>query len=285
MIGKACASALETNGFKIYPLNRNNSKGPHYYLPDSDYLYLDPSIRLHGVINLGGQDISKKRWNPKIKKEIVDSRINLTRSLSEALVQLPTVPEVFLSASAIGYYGADESKTFDENSTSGNDFLAKLALDWETACKAAENKGIRTVKLRFGLVLCPEGGILKNLILPLRLACVGAIGSGEQMMSWISLNDTVRILTQLMIEDSFSGPLNLVSNQPVSSRDFSYALAQSIKRYRLPRIPSYIVRLMFGEIADAALLPSASVKSIRMTKLGIELEDPELSTALKKMFN
>lgn len=285
MIGGAICEALTLTGYRVFPLIRNKSAGPHYYLQESDYMHLDSSTPLHAIVNLAGQNISKQRWNQKVKNDIVESRTKLTRSLSEAMAQLPVQPEVFLSASAIGYYGTDQSKTFDENDHAGTDFLAKLASDWEDATKAARQSGIRTVHLRFGLVLHPNDGILKNLLLPFRLACVGPIGNGEQAMSWISLRDAVNILTKLIDQDSFEGPLNIVSNQPVSNKDFAAALAKSINRFSLPKIPSPIVRLMFGEMADAALLPSASIKSIRMQELGIELEDTELNSALKKMFS
>lgn len=285
MIGSALSAALTQNGYRVYPLIRNKSDGPHYYLQESDYMHLDSSIPLHGIVNLAGQNISKKRWTQKVKNDIVDSRVKLTRSLSEAISQLPAKPEIFLSASAIGYYGTHGSKSFDENDRAGTDFLATLASVWEDATKAASQSEIPTVCLRFGLVLHPNDGILKNLLLPFRLACVGPIGSGEQTMSWISLRDAVTILIELISQNNFTGPLNVVSNQPVSNRDFSKALARSIHRLSLPRIPSPIVRIMFGEMADAALLPSASIKSTRMQELGIELEDLDLSSALNKMFS
>lgn len=285
MIGSACSRALKAKGYSVYSLKRNTSEGPHYYLQDSDYIHLEPSIPLHAVINLAGQNISKKRWNEKTKKQIVDSRVNLTRSLSQALAQLPKLPEVLLSGSAIGYYGSNSNMIFDESSPAGSDFLASLALQWESATKPASQAGIRTVLLRFGLVLDPSGGIIESLLLPLRFGCVGPIGTGKQIMSWISLNDTVRILMCLITEKKISGPLNLVSNQLISNKGFSQALAQSIKKLSLPRVPSSIIRLMFGEMADAALLSSASIKSIRMDQLGIELEESELSLAMNKMFN
>ena len=284
MIGSALSRTLLTIGYIVYHLKRNKSEGPFYYLQDSDYMHLDPSIPLHGIVNLAGQNISEKRWNRKVKKQIVDSRVKLTHALSEAITKLPTYPKVFLSGSAIGYYGTDETQIFDENSPAGYDFLACLAAKWEAATEKVIQVGIRTVHLRFGLVLNPNGGVLKNLVLPLRLACVGPIGSGRQILSWISLRDTVNILKHLLEEDRFIGPLNFVADQPVSSREFSQALARSIGRFRLPRIPSSLVRLMFGEMADAALLPSANIQSIRMNELELQLADPELDSALNKMY-
>ncbi|NKB32410.1 MAG: TIGR01777 family protein [Pseudomonadales bacterium] len=284
MIGSSIAADLESIGYQVYPLVRNSSEGSHYYLQESDFIYLDPTIPLHGVINLAGQNISDKRWTEKTKQQIVDSRVKLTRTLSEAITQLPAKPEVFLSASAIGYYGTDPDKTFDESSPAGTDFLAKLSVDWEAATKPAQSAGIRTVLLRFSLVLDPDGGVLKNLVLPMRLASVGPIGSGKQTMSWIALSDALRILLRLLENEKFSGPLNVVSTQSVSNREFGEALAKSLGSISLPRIPSAIVRLMFGEMADAALLPSANIKSTRMQELDIQLEHEQILPALESMY-
>lgn len=280
LIGKAVTKILGDQNYRIYPLARNDRSGPHYYLQASDKLHLDSSIPLHGVINLAGKNISERRWSKKYKKEIVESRIRLTRNLSNTIAQLPQRPEVFLSASAIGFYGTSNKQIFNETSSPGSDFLATLSKDWEKACMAAQEADIRTVLLRFGLVLSPDGGVLKNFLLPLRLACVGKIGNGQQMMSWIALHDVLKIINQLLINNEFSGPINLVSGQPVSNEDFSLTLAKTIRAVRIPPIPGALVRLLFGELADAALLPSAAVVSSRLQELGIELEYTNLQDAL-----
>ena len=280
MLGKAISTALTRRGYDVFNLQRNVKGAAFYYLENTGRVFLDPSIPLHAVINLAGKNISENRWSTKTKKLIVDSRVQTTSLICRALAELPVPPKILLSASAIGYYGTDEERIFDENSPAGNDFLSILAQSWERATKPAQEAGIRTIFLRFGLVLSPTGGVLKNLILPFRAATVGIIGSGEQKMSWISLNDAVQIMVALLQENSVSGPINLVSEHIVTNREFAHCLKESINRITLPRIPSTVVRLMFGEMADAALLPSSSVSSLRIEELGIELKHQELQNCL-----
>ena len=280
LIGRAINSELTKQGNTVYPLVRNRREGPFFYMQETDEIFLDQSIHLGAVINLAGVNISERRWNPKVKEHIVQSRVRTTEILSDAIANLKEKPDVYLSASAIGYYGNNSSSILSESSPAGKDFLAQLAVDWERATKPAQAAEIRTCLLRFGLVLSPAGGMIKNLLLPFRLACVGPIGSGHQMLSWVSLPDTVSIMNKLLIDKNFSGAINLVSGTPVSSLDFAKALSDSIKRPALPKIPACIVRMMFGEVADAALLVGTSVTSERISELQIELQHANLNQCL-----
>lgn len=280
LIGKAIKSELTKQGNTVYPLIRNRHEGPFVYMQENDEIFLDQSIHLDAIINLAGANISERRWSRKVKEQIVQSRVRTTATLSTAIANLNRKPEVYLSASAIGYYGAHSSSILSESSPAGKDFLAQLAVDWEKATEPAQAAGIRTCLLRFGLVLSPSGGMVKNLLLPFRLACVGPIGSGHQMLSWISLPDTISIMKELIKDKRLSGAINLVSGQPASSQEFARALSKSIKRPALPKIPAGIVRMMFGEVADAALLAGAKVSSERVSELGIDLQHTDLNQCL-----
>ena len=280
LIGKAIKSELTKQGNTVYPLIRNRHEGPFVYMQENDEIFLDQSIHVDAVINLAGANISERRWSRKVKEQIVRSRVRTTATLSTAIANLNRKPEVYLSASAIGYYGAHSSSILSESSPAGKDFLAQLAVDWEKATEPAQAAGIRTCLLRFGLVLSPAGGMVKNLLLPFRLACVGPIGSGHQMLSWISLPDTISIMKELIKDKKLSGAINLVSGQPASSQEFARALSKSIKRPALPKIPAGIVRMMFGEVADAALLVGAKVSSERISELGINLQHTDLNKCL-----
>ena len=280
LIGKAIKSELTKQGNTVYPLIRNRHEGPFVYMQENDEIFLDQSIHLDAIINLAGANISERRWSRKVKEQIVQSRVRTTLTLSTAIANLNRKPEVYLSASAIGYYGAHSSSILSESSPAGKDFLAQLAVDWEKATEPAQAAGIRTCLLRFGLVLSPSGGMVKNLLLPFRLACVGPIGSGHQMLSWISLPDTISIMRELIKNKRLSGAINLVSGQPASSQEFARALSKSIKRPALPKIPAGIVRMMFGEVADAALLVGAKVSSERVSELGINLQHTDLNKCL-----
>jgi len=280
LIGKAIESELTKQGNTVYPLIRNRHEGPFVYMQENDEIFLDQSIHVDAVINLAGANISERRWSRKVKEQIVKSRVRTTATLSTAIANLNRKPEVYLSASAIGYYGAHSSSILSESSPAGKDFLAQLAVDWEKATEPAQAAGIRTCLLRFGLVLSPAGGMVKNLLLPFRLACVGPIGSGRQMLSWISLPDTISIMKELIKDKRLSGAINLVSGQPASSQEFARALSKSIKRPALPKIPAVIVRMMFGEVADAALLVGSKVSSERVSELGIDLQHTDLNQCL-----
>ena len=280
LIGKAIKAELIRTGNTVYPLIRNKRLGPCFYMQENNEIFLDSSIHLDAVINLAGVNISERRWSHTVKDQIIQSRVQTTSTLSTALASLEKKPDVYLSASAIGYYGTDSNSTLCESSPAGNDFLARLAVGWERATEPAKAEGIRTCLLRFGLVLSPSGGMVKNLLLPFRLGCVGPIGSGLQMLSWVSLDDTISVMKELLENKEFNGAINIVSGQPVSSQQFAKALSGAIKRPALPRIPARAVRVMFGEVADAALLVGAEVKSERMSELGIKLQHTDIQECL-----
>ena len=283
MIGSAITAALQKDGHNVYPLLRNKREGPFYYLQKTNYIHLDRSIGLDVVINLAGSNISQNRWTSRVKKNILDSRVKTTQTLCNALSELPQKPHSLLSASAIGYYGTHPSEIFSEFSSAGKDFLSQVAINWERATAPAEERGIRTCHLRFGLVLSPQGGLINNLLLPLRLATVGVIGSGNQMISWISLCDAITVMKAIIDKPSFSGPINLTSNQPASNRELVQTLSSAIQRPALPRMPGKLIQILFGEMADAALLSGAHVISERVKELEIDLEHKTLSVCLDKI--
>jgi uncharacterized protein (TIGR01777 family) len=283
MIGKALSKYLSEAGYRTYPLLRHSLSGPFCYDQKLGVVHLDPAIPLYGVINLAGANISDKRWNGNRKQEIISSRELLTKALSEALTSLKNKPTVLMSGSAIGYYGATGSDYATEESPAGSDFLAEVAIRWEQATLAAREAGIRTIHMRFGIVLSVTGGVLKNFLLPMRLAVVGPIGAGQQKISWISIHDVLRLVELCLVEEDFHGPVNFVSNQAQSSNDFSIALSSASGRLRLPALPALVARLMFGEMADAALLSSSDVRSIKFKELVFELQHSELESALKHL--
>lgn len=285
MIGTALGKHLSSSGYQVYPLLRNRSDGPFSYDQQTGTMEFDPNIPLFGVINLAGANISDKRWNDARKHEIIHSREAATQLLSQTLAGLEHKPTVFLSASAIGYYGPTDTSFATESSSAGNDFLAEVAKRWEAATAVAEEAGIRTIHMRFGIVLSVTGGVLKNFILPLRLAVVGAVGDGNQKLSWISIKDTLRLIDVGLTDEKFTGPVNFVSNNAVSSREFSHALSKAAKRLRLPSLPATVVRVLFGEMADAALLASSDVRSQRYDELMFELEHQKLQATLEELLN
>lgn len=285
MIGSALVEHLSKCGFVVHQLSRHSTDVPFYFEADAGRVHLDPSIPLLAVINLAGPSIADKRWSDARKHEILNSRQQLTYALATALAESDNKPRSFLSASAIGFYGATGEFGVDENSPAGSDFLAEVAQAWEDATAPAEAVGINTIHLRFGIVLSPRGGVLKKLLLPFKLGLGGPIGSGQQDMSWISIADVMHIIHKLILDNPESGPINLVAQQAISNRDFSAQLAQSLRRPNFLPLPGFMVKLLFGEMGEALLLGSSRVTSVKLAQLGIELEYPTLRSALTAFLN
>ncbi len=280
MIGSAVNAHLSSRGFKVFRLSRHSSKASFYYDEAASRVYLDPTIPLTAVINLAGPSIADKRWTEPRKRMILQSRQRLTHALAIALAESESKPQTLLSASAIGYYGLTGDNCVDENSPAGSDFLAEVGKTWEAATAPAENAGINTIHLRFGIVLSPEGGVLGKLLLPFKLGLGGRIGSGDQFMSWISITDVVQIVHKLLSDNPKSGPLNLVAEQPVANAEFAAQLARVLRRPNFLPLPGFMVKLLFGEMGETLLLGSAGVRSVKLAQLGIALQYPTLNSAL-----
>jgi len=285
MIGSALVEHLSNFGFTVHQLSRDSTDVPFYFEADLGRVHLDPSTPLLAVINLAGPSIADKRWSEGRKREILDSRQQLTHALATALAESDDKPRTFLSASAIGYYGATYESSFNESSPVGSDFLAEVAQNWEEATAPAEAAGINTIHLRLGIVLSPDGGVLKKLLLPFKLCLGGPIGSGQQGMSWISIADVMQIIHKLILDNPTSGPINLVAEQPISNLDFSAQLAKSLHRPSFMPLPGVMVKLLFGEMGEALLLGSSKVTSEKLGELGIQLEYPTLCSALTALLN
>lgn len=249
LVGKALINSLTSDGHEIMPLVRNKP--------------LDPST-LEGievVVHLAGEPIASSRWSDEKKRAIRESRTKGTVALSQTLAQLSRPPAVFLSASAIGYYGNRGDEVLTENSAPGDDFLASVCVEWENATKPAIEKGIRTVHTRFGIILDAQGGALAKMLTPFRMGVGGRIGNGKQWMSWIAIGDVVNGLKFLIENGSVSGPVNFVAPNPVTNAEFTKTLGRVLGKPTLLPVPEFGVRLAFGEMGEALLLSSQRVKS------------------------
>ncbi len=232
------------------------------------------------VVNLAGASIADGRWTTQRKELLCSSRIETTRALVGALAKMNARPSVLVSASAIGYYGDRGDETLAEESKAGGDFLAGLAQEWEAEALKARALGIRVVLVRFGIILAREGGALPKMMLPFKIGVGGKLGSGQQWMSWVALEDVVGIL-QLVIENaSLRGAVNVVSPQPLQNAEFTHVLAQAIHRPALFPAPAFALRLALGEMADALLLSSQRVLPGALEKLGYRFLHADLTSAL-----
>jgi uncharacterized protein (TIGR01777 family) len=211
------------------------------------------------VVHLAGESIAARRWTTEQKNRIRDSRVQGTKLLCETLGKLRHPPRVLVSASAIGFYGDRGEEELNEASTSGSGFLPEVCKVWEAATEAAGKANIRVVHLRFGIILSTRGGALAKMLTPFRLGMGGRIGSGEQWMSWIALDDAVGCIDHALSNDRLHGPVNAVAPNPIKNREFTRTLGKILRRPTLFPLPGYVAHLAFGEMADELLLASTRV--------------------------
>jgi uncharacterized protein (TIGR01777 family) len=233
------------------------------------------------AVHLAGESIAGSRWTPEIKRQIRDSRVLGTRLLAESLARLPRRPRVLVSASAVGIYGDRGDELLDEDSAPGADFLGRVGQEWEAATAPAAEAGIRVVQLRFGIVLAHDGGALPRMVRPFSLGAGGPIGNGRQWMSWIAIDDAVGTVLEVLRNESARGPLNTVAPEPVRNADFAAQLGEVLHRPALVPAPAFALRLLFGEMADAALLASQRAVPVRLAALGFRFRHPTLVGALR----
>jgi uncharacterized protein (TIGR01777 family) len=235
------------------------------------------------VINLAGASIAGQRWTEERKREIRASRMEPTKALVAAIAAASRPPAVFVSASAVGFYGVRGDEVITEESPAGNDFLGALCRDWETLAIEASSRS-RTVLLRSGVVLAREGGALPQLALPFRLFAGGPVGTGRQFLSWISLADWIGLVQWLLATNHLSGPVNLTAPAPVTNAEFARALGRALNRPSFVPTPAFAVRFALGELADALILGGQRVVPARAQARGYEFTHATLESALRDIY-
>ncbi|HEX8143238.1 MAG TPA: TIGR01777 family oxidoreductase [Pyrinomonadaceae bacterium] len=283
LVGSALVPYLEAQGEEVIRLVRAQPKAGAAEIEwDAERGVADPARleAVDAVVHLAGENISEGRWTDEKKKRIRESRVKGTRVLAEALAHLSQPPKVLISASAIGFYGNRGEEVLNELSAAGDDFLAEVCREWELATRPAAERGIRVANLRFGVILSEKGGALAKMIKPFKLGVGGRVGSGEQYMSWITLDDTIGVIHHALTSEGLHGPINVVAPHPVTNLEFTKTLGQVISRPTLLPAPAFALRLAFGEMADALLLSSARVEPLRLKESGYAFQYPELQGAL-----
>jgi uncharacterized protein len=288
-IGSRLSESLSSDGHRVVRLARPASKSTPAvsdsvrWDPEAGYIDRGALAKLQPevVVNLAGESIAK-RWTATRRRRIRESRVVGTTVLAEALAALPSKPSVFLSGSAMGYYGAHRGdELLEEHSAPGPDFLAQTARDWERATEAASQAGIRVVLSRTGIVLGKGGGALAQMLLPFRLGVGGRLGSGRQWMSWIALDDVVRALRFLADTPALRGPVNLVAPDPVRNAEFTKVLARVLGRPGVLPVPAFALELLFGTMADHTILASQRLSAKKLAGAGFEFRHPRLEEALR----
>lgn len=285
MIGSALTRAFEARSHTVKRLVRRTVTGPADILWQPTARQVDPRVaaQLEGVdvvINMAGENLAQ-RWTSSARRRIVDSRIPGTLLLSRTLASLDRKPRLMISGSAMGIYGSRGDEVLDESSTLGDGFLAAVCKDWEVATSAASEAGIRVVTSRTTLVLDRHGGAFPQFLLQFRLWAGGRLGSGRQWTSWITLRDVVGVFSFLIGAEGVSGPVNVVSPQPVTNAEFVRVLGRVLHRPALLPVPALALELVFGQMARDTVLASQRVVS---RKLGeYRFADPELEGAVREV--
>jgi uncharacterized protein (TIGR01777 family) len=287
LVGSALVSALVKAGHTVCRLVRPGSVTKDQTHDGFQVAWNPATGELGGaavgadaVVNLAGASIAGGRWTEKRKAELRSSRIDSTRALITALAKMNARPRVLVSASATGVYGNRGDEVLTEESPAGNEFLSNLAKDWEAEALKAEAIGVRVVLARFGIVLSKHGGALPPMMLPFRFFAGGKIGSGQQWMSWVSMDDAIEILRFAIENGDARGPINIISPQPVQNAEFTKTLASTMHRPALFPAPAFALRLALGEMADALLLSSQRVLPKKLESLGYHFLHPSLKDAL-----
>ncbi len=283
-IGAALLPSLEGQGFEIVRLLRRAAEGAGQISWDAR-IPLPPAAvaGFDAVIHLAGESIVG-RWSATKKKAIRESRVLGTTNVATALAQASAKPQVFVCASAIGFYGSRGEDILDDGSSSGQGFLAEVCRAWEQASRIAADAGIRTVNIRIGLVLSSKGGALPRMLTPFRLGLGGRLGSGRQWWSWIHVADIVGAIQHAIRNESLAGPVNLVTDHPVSNNEFTKTLAAVLHRPALFPVPEFALHLAFGrQAAEELLLSSQRVRPGKLEASGYQFRYPQLRGALEDL--
>lgn len=283
LVGTALTAFLRTGGHDVWRLVRRTPMAPDEIAFDPARGAAHPS-ELEGfdaVVHLAGASIAEKRWTAAVKSEIRDSRVTFTSRLSETLSALKRPPRVFVSASAIGYYGDRGDRPLRESDGPGQGFLAEVGAQWEAATERARGAGIRVVIPRIGVVLSAQGGALAKMRWPFSLGLGGPLGPGTQWWSWIALDDLLYLILHALMTPAMEGPVNATSPFPVTNAEFARVLGQVLGRPAFVPAPRWALEVVMGEMAGPLLLEGARVLPERALDQGFEFSYPQLELALR----
>ncbi len=291
-IGSALVESFEQQGHQVAKLVRDhdllNDNSAFWDpstdtidIPKLDWIAKDEGFR--AVIHLAGKNIMSVRWSPETKPELKESRVKSTKLLAGALTRLKVRPSVFISASGVGYYGDRGNEILNEDHGPGTNFIAEMAVEWEAATSTASEAGIRTVNSRFGSVLSTKGGALKKMIPLFKIGAGAPLGEGNQYMSWITIEDTVRAINHIIMTETLEGPVNITATTPVTNIDFSRILGYYFKAPIVMHVPAFMLHLMFGDVANDVMLASARVMPVKLIQSGFKFRHTKLEPALKDL--
>ena len=284
LIGKYLTKQLQSNGYKVRWLVRRPTNGPvEMFRWSTDENFIDPKAfeGTNCIIHLAGENVGAARWTNKRKKAILDSRVKTSELLIQHIKASGARIETFIAASAIGIYGGDTNEVpKSESSENGKDFLAMVTHEWEKSLEPMHELVDRMITFRIGVVLSKKGGALLKLMLPIKFFVGSPLGTGKQMISWIHIEDLIRMFLFAVENENLSGTFNAVAPAPVSNAALTKALAKNLKRpLLLPNVPAFVLRLVLGELSEMVLFGS-KVSCEKILKAGFEFSYPDVESAL-----
>lgn len=288
LVGSYLIPYLKSKGYEPYILSRKASKSATtlYWNPARGHIDFNALQKMDYIIHLAGANVFEKTWTDENKKEIIESRVVGARLLSQAFREHNIKPKAFITASAIGIYGSDTGdKWCTEETPTGSGFLAEVVEAWEKEADTVEAQGIRTVKLRIGLVLSKDGGLFSKLLTPTKFGLGAALGSGQQYMPWIDVHD-LSAMFEFAMKNNINGTFNAVAPEPVINLEFSKTLAKVAKRpFFMPALPGFAIRLAFGAEKAAVLLGGNRVSPKKIQDAGFQFTYPDLKSSFGHLLN
>ena len=285
MVGGELVPTLKAKGHEVYKLSRKAAKNAdeiqwdaYEGFTESEQAKLE---NFDAVVHLAGDNVGEGSWTEEKKRRIRESRVIGTRTLVDAFRKVANPPQIFISASAIGFYGSRGDEVLTEDSEQGDGFFPEVCSAWESESQKAEDFGARVVVPRIGIVLAKEGGALKEMLTPFKLGLGGTIGSGEQWMSWIALDDLIKIIHFALENESLRGAVNAVAPNPVKNEEFTDTLGKVLHRPTIIPIPSFGIKLLFGEKGEKLLLEGCRVLPLKLEEAGFQFKFKDLEKALK----
>jgi uncharacterized protein (TIGR01777 family) len=287
LVGTALVHSLNRDGHSVCRLLRKKDEDEQETKEGCDLVWNPQSGEFgaeaesaDAIVNLAGASVADGRWSEDRKALLFSSRLDTTRGLVAAMEKMTMRAKVLVSASAIGYYGNRGDELLTEESSPRTDFLSRLAEQWEAEALQARKLGVRVVLARFGVILAKHGGALPHMMVPFKIGAGGKLGAGNQWMSWIALDDVVRVIRFAIENDQVLGPVNVVSPHPVTNAEFTTVLAQAMHRPAFFTMPPFVLRTLFGEMADGMLLASQRVAPKVLEKFSYTFQHPSLRAAL-----
>ena len=285
LVGTHLIPTLKAKGHEIYKLSRSEAKKTDEIQWDVyEGFAPDEQAKLEGfdaVVHLAGDNIADGNWSEAKKRSIKESRVTGTHTLVEALKKCEKPPKIFVSASATGFYGNRGDEILTEESAAGSGFLPEVCAEWEAESIKATDFGARVVMPRIGIVLTKDGGALEKMLTPFKFGIGGTVGSGEQYMSWIALDDLIRVIHFALENENLDGAVNAVAPNPVTNKEFTDTFGKVLNRPTIIPVPAFGIKFLFGEMGETLLLQGARVLPEKLENAGFEFKFTELETALK----